>query len=182
LDEKEKFIRDYILNKRYIEKEDDDQLNESADDDNDDENKDKIVLKKTSEPLDYVELSEDEKIMENLDDFERKYNFRYEDPDPEFIKAYPRTMADSVRRKSNKRKEKREDYKKRKEQEKQRKKEELKRLKSLKKKEIVDKIEKLKKISGLDNFKLNIEDLEKDFDPDEYAKKMDVNKFKFFII
>ena len=79
-----------------------------------------------------------------------------------------------MRRKDTKRKEKRDEYKKRKEAEKQRKKEEIKRLKNLKRKEIQDKIEKLKRITGNFDLKLNVEDLDKDFDPDEYENKMQV--------
>lgn len=101
-----------------------------------------------------------------------------------FIQSYPRTVADSMRRKETKRKEKREEYKKRKDLEKTKIKEEIKRLKSLKRKEIENKIEKLKKISGLENMKITVEDLEKDFDPEEYDKKIEVNnlykRFNFF--
>lgn len=79
-----------------------------------------------------------------------------------------------MRRKKTKRKEKRDEYKKRKELEKTKMKEEIKRLKSLKRKEIENKIEKLKKISGLENMKITVEDLEKDFDPDEYDKQIEV--------
>ena len=134
--------------------------------------KDDDEEKKTTPPLDYVDFSEEESIIENQEEFERKYNFRYEEPDPEFIKSYPRTLADSVRRKNTKRKEKREEYKKRKDLEKQRKKEEIKRLKSLKRKEIETKLEKIKKITGNDDLKLTVDDLEKEFDPEEYEKKM----------
>ena len=122
-----------------------------------------------------MEFSEEEEIIEKQEEFERKYNFRYEEPDPEFIKSYPRTVADSMRRKDTKRKEKRDEYKQRKELEKQRKKEEIKRLKSLKRKEIQDKIEKLKRITGNYDLKLNVEDLDRDFDPDEYENKMEVS-------
>lgn len=130
---------------------------------------------KLEQPLDYVDLSEEEKIVENQEQFERKFNFRFEEPDPEFIKSYPRTVADSMRRKDTKRKEKREEYKQRKDLEKQKKKEEIKRLKSLKRKEIVDKLEKLKKITGNFDLKLGVDDLEKDFDPEEYERKMEVS-------
>lgn len=178
LNEGERFLRDYILNKRYLEK---DESEEDDDDDNDKEDTKQSKPAKASktnhdQPLDYVDLSEEEKIVENQEEFERKYNFRFEDPDPEFIKSYPRTIADSMRRDKSKRKEQREEYKKRKELEKLKKKEEIKRLKSLKRKEIQEKIDKLKKISGLDDIKLTVEDLEKDFDPDEYDKKMQVFK------
>jgi protein KRI1 len=140
----------------------------------------KELIQQQKQPLDYVDLSEEEKIVENQEEFERKYNFRFEDPDPEFIKSYPRTVADSMRRKKIKRKEKREEYKKRKELEKLKKKEEIKRMKSLKRKEIEDKIEKLKKTTGINDLKLSVEDLDKDFDPDEYEKQIEV--FTFFAL
>ena len=80
-----------------------------------------------------------------------------------------------MRRTNTKRKEKRDEYKKRKELEKLKMKEEIKRLKSLKRKEISLKIEKLKKITGNPELELSVDDLDKDFDPDEYEKKMQVN-------
>ena len=169
LAENERFLRDFILNKRYLDNEDDD-----TDEENENTDAPKETKPKTSFQLDAVELSEEEKIVDNQEEFERKYNFRFEEPDPEFIKSYPRTVADSMRRKQNKRKEKRDEYKKRKELEKLKKKEEIKRLKSLKRKEINDKIEKLKKVTGNSELGLSIEDLEKDFDPDDYENKMQV--------
>lgn len=167
----EKYLRDFILNKRYIFR--------SSDEEDDEEDIVKKSEKETKldQPLDYVDLSEEEKIVENQETFERKFNFRFEEPDPEFIKSYPRTIADSMRRKDNKRKEKRKEYKERKEAEKQKKKEEIKRLKNLKRKEIAQKLEKLKKITGNYDLKLGAEDLEQDFDPDEYEKKMQVKLF-----
>ncbi len=189
LSEGEKFLRDYILNKKYLSKEDDDDDDEGDDDDDNSGRSEKeegsnnakvnkTQLKETNKSgaqgVDYVEFSEEEEIIEKQEEFERKYNFRYEEPDPEFIKSYPRTVADSMRRKDTKRKEKREEYKQRKEAEKQKKKEEIKRLKNLKRKEIQDKIEKLKRITGNFDLKLNVEDLDKDFDPDEYENKMQV--------
>ena len=65
----------------------------------------KELIQQQQQSLDYVDLFEEEKIVENQEEFERKYNFRFEDPDPEFIKSYPRTVVDSTRRKKIKRKE-----------------------------------------------------------------------------
>ena len=54
LDDGEKFLRDYILNKKFLENN-----AENDEDDNDDEN-----------------LSDDEKTLEKQEEFEHKYNFR----------------------------------------------------------------------------------------------------------
>ena len=53
LDDGEKFLRDYILNKKFLEN------NSENDEDEDDEN-----------------LSDDEKTLEKQEEFEHKYNFR----------------------------------------------------------------------------------------------------------
>ena len=54
-------------------------------------------------------FSEEEAELEKEEEFEHKFNFRFEEPDPEFIKRYPRTMEDSLRRKDDKRKQKRDE-------------------------------------------------------------------------
>lgn len=72
LDANEKFLRDYILNNKYMKNESyntDLEYNEMIHDS--DEN-----------------LSEDEKTIQKQEEFERKYNFRFEEPDQEFIKKY----------------------------------------------------------------------------------------------
>ena len=89
LEEGEKFLRDYILNKKYLEHDEDD-----------------------SDIGDEGEaLSEDEKTLEEQAEFEQKYNFRFEEPDKEFIKRYPRTIQDSMRRKDDTRQKKRDEVK-----------------------------------------------------------------------
>ncbi|XP_076656036.1 protein KRI1 homolog [Halictus rubicundus] len=156
LDVNEKFLRDYVLNNKYS---DNDYVGPDLDGthlvhDSDDN------------------LSEDEKNIERQEEFEHKYNFRFEEPDQEFIKRYPRTMENSMRKKDTRRAQKRAEVKQRKEEDKLRKKEELKQLKALKRKEIEEKIEKLKEITGNDDIKFNDVDLDGDFDPNEYDKKM----------
>ncbi|XP_041359300.1 protein KRI1 homolog [Gigantopelta aegis] len=152
LDDGEKFLKDFILNKRYISNEDNDADFEDFDDG--------------------AGFSEEEKELEKEENFERKYNFRYEEPDPEFIKTYPRTVNDSVRTKDNKRSLKRKEIKLRKQEEKNKKREELKQLKNLKKQEILDKIESLKEVTGNPNIGFTDQDLEGDFDPEAYDKMM----------
>ena len=89
--------------------------------------------------------STDEEEVEKQEEYERKYNFRFEEPDGCDIASYPRKMIDSVRVGDNSRKEKRKEKEKRKLSEKEKKREEIKRLKNLKKQEI---LEKLNKIQG----------------------------------
>ncbi|GBL73152.1 Protein KRI1 [Araneus ventricosus] len=155
ISEDEKFLRDYILNKRYL---------------TDDKPGEIPMYDEITQDIDL--LNEDEKYLEKQERFEHKYNFRFEEPDEEFIKSYPRTVGDSLRRENNKRKEKREEYAERKRKEKEQKREELKRLKALKRKEIEEKFLKLKEASGQDQLNLDESDIESDFDPDKHDRKM----------
>uniref|UniRef100_A0A673BNZ1 Protein KRI1 homolog n=1 Tax=Sphaeramia orbicularis TaxID=375764 RepID=A0A673BNZ1_9TELE len=143
LDEKECFLRDYVLNKCYLDDDDDDERIPTYDE-------------------------EGESFLERQEDFERSYNFRFEEPDAQQIKTYPRNIATSVRSKDERRKRKREEVKLRKEKEKEQKQEQLKQLKNLKRNEIMEKLKKLQELTGNDQLAFSQTDLEGDFDPEHH--------------
>lgn len=127
LDEKERFLRDYVLNKGYLDEDEDDDRCVASCLPTD------VVFFSFSHPnispiasriptydevvQDEVDDSEEEgeSFLQRQDDFERRYNFRFEEPDAQEVKTYPRNIATSVRSKDERRKRKREEVKERKE-------------------------------------------------------------------
>ncbi|CAG5019979.1 unnamed protein product [Parnassius apollo] len=151
LNEGEAFLRDYILNKRYLDEGDAGEAEDRIRDD--------------------ADLEADEEIVEEQGKFERAYNFRFEEPDDEYLKRFPRTM-NYIRPKDDRRSRKRAEVRARKEEEKKKKMEEIARLKAFKLKEIQEKIAKLKEVTGNQDLAFKDEDIEGDFDPEEHDKRM----------
>jgi protein KRI1 len=161
LDVNEKFLKDYILNRPYLESGMNN--NFSLDD-----------------------IQEEEAEIEKWEKYEKDhctkgYNFCHEEmaasaaPVTDRVRGHPRLIEGSVRKKESSRKKQRKSKQERNAQAKQEQAEELKHLKNVKKKEITEKLEKIRIIAGIERdaaCKLGADDLEEDFDPEDYDRKM----------
>ncbi|KAJ3267088.1 KRRI-Interacting protein 1, partial [Borealophlyctis nickersoniae] len=119
-----------------------------------------------------IDDSEDEEIVEAAEDFERQHNFRYEEEGSTTVITHARNIEGTLRRKDDRRKREREARAQRKEEEKRKKDEELKRLKNLKMEEIRSKLKQIQEIAGGDVVGFDAVDLEKEYDPEDYDRKM----------
>uniref|UniRef100_A0A1D1Z208 RING-type E3 ubiquitin transferase n=1 Tax=Anthurium amnicola TaxID=1678845 RepID=A0A1D1Z208_9ARAE len=153
LDENEMFLKNFFLNKMWV-----------------DNDKDQ---KAWNEEI--LAVSEEEDELDEQDKYEAVYNFRYEEAPSDRVLGHSRVTEGSVRKKTNARKLQRKSKEERIAQAEFERKEEVKRLKNLKKKEIQEKLEKIKKIAGMadgGHCALDEDDLEEEFDPEEYDRKM----------
>ncbi|RWS27758.1 KRI1-like protein [Leptotrombidium deliense] len=163
LEENEKFLRDYIVNKRYLESEFEDNVESVS-----------FGKPKKNDKID----SEDENEAASTDESKTikisKYHF--EEPDANTIKRYPRNVesvrdVSSKESKATKRSERRERKKKEKESE-------LQKFRDLKRAEIKERLEKLAHISRNDSLLTSAVDVDllvdddTDFDPNTYDDKM----------
>ena len=113
--------------------------------------------------LDAVDLDDDEEEVDRMEEFESKYNFRFEEAAAEAsasgvqgslgqVQGHSRNQAalGSVRREDDKRKLQRQAREEAKARERRVKEEELKRLKNLKRRELEDRVRKIARVGGLD--------------------------------
>lgn len=152
LDENDRFLKNYLMNRGWIERE--------------------------SKGFDYgdvVGVSEDEEELEEQERFEAEFNFRFEEGAGDQVLGHPRFAEGSVRKKPNARKLQRKNKQERLALVEFERKEELKHLKNVKKREILEKLEKIRAVAGVVGEQENVvdeEDLDDDFDPAEYDRKM----------
>ncbi|KAG0369944.1 KRI1-like family C-terminal-domain-containing protein [Gamsiella multidivaricata] len=157
MDKDEAFLMDYILNRGWIDKSQKKTLHY------------KEIIRE--DELDDLENSEDE--LDAAEEYESKYNFRFEDAQGDSLVSYARTVDDSVRNRDDRRKKRRQAAKERKKEEKIKQLEELKRAKNLKKQEIFNKLKQIQEITGNKTVGFDEIDLETEFDPVDYDQRME---------
>ncbi|XP_062367810.1 protein KRI1 homolog [Cinclus cinclus] len=150
----ERFLRDYLLGNGFREEEEEEG----------DEGASLPSLEDSSD--------EGEQFLERQQEFERRHNFRFEEPGAAQIQTFPRQIPTSVRRRDERRKEKREQIRERKKKERARRREELKQLKNLKREELAARIARIRDASGSDAFGLSHSLLQEDFDPAHHDRLM----------
>eukprot|EP00931_Biecheleriopsis_adriatica_P084188 TRINITY_DN5792_c0_g1_i2.p1 TRINITY_DN5792_c0_g1~~TRINITY_DN5792_c0_g1_i2.p1 ORF type:complete len:737 (+),score=280.64 TRINITY_DN5792_c0_g1_i2:62-2272(+) len=155
LEENERFLRDYIMNRQWLETESLQTGGKARSLDEDDD-----------------EDEEEEEHLEEADEFEKEYNFRFEVEEGKQIQGHARFPEASVREKNDKRKRQRKEKAERKEAEKVRRTEELKRLKNLKKQEIKRRLEQIREVTGNQDTGLEVGDLDEEYNPDDHDKAM----------
>lgn len=153
LDANDKFLKEYILNQGWM-----------------DRDRDRVPSYKEV----VGEVSEDEVYLEEQDKYEANYNFRFQENAGAQVMGNPRLVEGSVRKKGETRKQQRSKKEERLAEVAIARQEELKRLKNLKKKEIKEKLSKIREVAGTTEglTALGENDLEEDFDPEEYDRKM----------
>ncbi|THV06167.1 hypothetical protein K435DRAFT_849267 [Dendrothele bispora CBS 962.96] len=185
----QEFLMSYILNRGWIDrsakrvptygeitsskgkgkaKEDLSDMDDEQDSENHPENEDDLL------PTAHSDVDQDD-FEDIVDRFESSYNFRFEEPDADVIKSYPRKIDTLIRREDTTRKDARDRRKKRKEEELQKKREEIKRLKALKMKEVRARLERIGREGGKnydDDPALQELDLDGDWDPEKHDEQM----------
>uniref|UniRef100_UPI00358DFF77 protein KRI1 homolog isoform X2 n=1 Tax=Myxine glutinosa TaxID=7769 RepID=UPI00358DFF77 len=139
LPEDEVFLRDYLLLQRYQEKEE-----EYEDAGSDNEAEVGHVLLESQEGEEEEDSDEEGFLfLKKQDDFERKMNFRFVEPDNGMIRSFARNAVGSVRQQDKRRQQKRESKKERKQQEKQSRLAELRHMERLQQEAAAEKLQKL---------------------------------------
>ncbi|OIV95991.1 hypothetical protein TanjilG_27095 [Lupinus angustifolius] len=150
LNENSKFLKNYFMNKMWLDK-NVDNLNVGEED--------------------LEEISEDEMEIER----QEEYEYRFQENPGDRVLGHARKVEGSVRKKTNTRKEQRKSKEERMAAAQKEREEELKHLKNLKKQEIQEKVKKIMKTAGIDNddlIPLSAAEIENEFDPEEYDRMM----------
>ena len=158
LDDADRYLRKYIWNRMWL--------------DADEKAAEARAAKAAAADSD----ADDDAELDREDDFERAYNFRFEEPQGSAIVSYPRQVPGSLRvdKKATRRAEKRRERRARKEQEKIERRAEFERLKALQREQIRDRVRAIEDVLGTDKLPFDMEEFEKeDFDPDKWSKQMD---------
>ena len=121
--------------------------------------------------------SEDEGELEAQENFEAKYNFRYEEPGGTRLQTHPRQLPGTLRKEESKRRRQRESRATRQAETRRREAEEIRRLKNLKKTEIEDKLQAIRRVAGKKEGdgavdELGELDLDGAFDPEKFDRQM----------
>ncbi|KAG2432858.1 hypothetical protein HXX76_008591 [Chlamydomonas incerta] len=165
--DEDQFLKEYILNKGWVDREDGyvPSYREIVGDEDEEGG---------GGGGDGLDDDEDERYLRSADAFEAKYNFRYEEPGADRIVTHPRNVEGTVRKEDDRRKRQRDAKKARQEAAEAEAREDVKRMKNLKKQEIESKLDKLRNVAGVAApAAVSLDDvLEGDFDPEEWDKKM----------
>lgn len=149
----DRFLRDYILKQAWMKGSDDEYEDEDLFDE---------------------QVEEDEEAYQAAENFEATYNFRFEEPGGVEIATHPRSIEGLVRKKDDRRKQKRAEKAERKAQEEEERRRELKQLKNLKKLEIEDRLKEIQNIAGdgVAEEDLIGKLLDGEFDPEKHDQAM----------
>ncbi|ESW19467.1 hypothetical protein PHAVU_006G127600 [Phaseolus vulgaris] len=148
--ENSKFLRSYFMNKMWIDK-NGKNLNAGEDE--------------------LQEISEDEMELER----QEEYEYRFQENPGDRVLGHARKVEESVRKKTNTRREQRKSKEERMAIAQKEREEELKHLKNLKKQEIQEKVKKIMKTAGInddDLIPLSMAEIEEEFNPEEYDRMM----------
>jgi len=155
-DENEAFLRKFVLNRGWV-------------GDGNDENDD----------LDFktriVGIEDDDDEDDKAEQFEAKYNFRFEEPGSDKVPSYPRNDESLIRQKTSSRKRRRQERREKKAEEKRKRIEELKHLKDLKRQELEKRLNESIRMAGIkDPSKITLkpEFLDEEFDAEKFDQKM----------
>lgn len=137
---------------------------------------DKSDLNETDSPEDNVDDVDDIQDVEAAENFESKFNFRFE----ELMEATDGSLADiqvmgharnvkgSLRRVDDKRKLQRQQQKENKEKERRQKEAEIRRLKNLKLQELQERLKRISEVGGLEDLGIDPSALDEEWDPEKH--------------